>query len=113
SVMFFGVIVSVIISFLYPLFLTVTGFLFLRFLHGFSTGFHPTGATALIADVIPKGKRGEAMGIFGVTITLGFSTGQALGSTVRSAGGMEGLFYTCGILGAISILLILFIKENK
>lgn len=113
SVIYIGVIISVIISFSYPWFVSVTGFLFLRFLHGFSTGFHPTGATALIADVIPKGKRGEAMGIFGVTITLGFSLGQSLGSLVRQSFEMSGLFITCGILGALSIILILFIKEDK
>ena len=113
SVMIIGVVISVLVSFSYPWFLSITGFLFLRFLHGFSTGFHPTGATALIADVIPQGKRGEAMGIFGVTITIGFSLGQALGSTVRAAFEMEGLFMTCGILGALSVLLILPIKENK
>ncbi|MCB9225243.1 MAG: MFS transporter [Crocinitomicaceae bacterium] len=113
SVMYFGVLISVVISFMYPFFLNVAGFLFLRFLHGFSTGFHPTGASALVADVIPKGKRGEAMGIFGITITLGFTSGQAMGSVVKMNFGIEGLFMTCGILGLISILLIGFIKENK
>lgn len=113
SVMFGGVLVSIIISFAYPLFLNVTGFLLLRFLHGFSTGFQPTGATALIADVIPRGKRGEAMGIFGVMITLGFSAGQASGSMVKLNFGMEGLFYTSGILGVLSFLMIFLIKENK
>ena len=113
SVMFFGVIMSVIVSFLYPYFATVAGFLTLRFLHGFSTGFQPTGATALVADIIPKGKRGEAMGIFGVTITLGFGLGMSLGSTVKATFDMNGLFIVCGILGVISYFLILPIKENK
>lgn len=113
SVMVIGIIISVIISFSYPLFMTVSGFLFLRFLHGFTTRFHPTGAMALVADVIPLGKRGEAMGIFGITITIGFTSGQALGSVIRGAFEMEGLFYTCGILGAASIILLFLIKENK
>ena len=62
---------------------------------------------------IPEGKRGEAMGIFGITITIGFSLGQAMGSTVKAAFDMDGLFITSGILAALSILLILGIKENK
>ncbi|MEX1001185.1 MAG: MFS transporter [Crocinitomicaceae bacterium] len=113
SVMFIGVIVSILISFAYPLFLTVSGFLLLRFLHGFSTGFQPTGATALVSDIIPQGKRGEAMGILGVTITLGFSLGQALGSFVEATFSIDGLFYTCGILGLLSLLPVFFIKEDK
>lgn len=113
SVMYFGIIVSVIISFSYPYFVTVTGFLLLRFLHGFSTGFHPTGATALIADVIPKGKRGEAMGIFGVTISVGFSAGQAIGSPVKLAFGVEGLFLGSALMGIFSFLMLFFIYEKK
>lgn len=113
SVMYFGVIVSILISFIYPYFITVTGFLFLRFLHGFSTGFQPTGATAFLADIIPKGKRGEAMGIFGVTFTLGMSLGMGAASTIKELFEMEGLFYACGIMGIFSLILLFFMKEDK
>jgi len=112
SVMYFGIIVSVLISFSYPYFVTVTGFLLLRFLHGFSTGFHPTGATALIADVIPQGKRGEAMGVFGVMISVGFSAGMAIGSPIKLAFGVEGLFYGSAIMGILSMILLVFIQEK-
>ncbi len=113
SVMYFGIAVSVLISFSYPYFATVAGFLFLRFLHGFSTGFHPTGATALIADIIPQGKRGEAMGIFGVMISIGFSAGMAIGSPIKLAFGVEGLFFGSAIMGIVSMALLLFIQEKK
>lgn len=113
SVMYFGVLVSILISLIYPLFYSVAAFLTLRLLHGFSTGFQPTGATALIADVIPKGKRGEAMGIFGVTFTLGFSLGQGVGSTVKALFTMDGLFVASGIMGVISLLLLTLVKEDK
>jgi len=112
SVMLIGVTVSIIISFLYPLFGTVTGFLTLRFLHGFSTGFQPTGASAFVADLIPEGRRGEAMGIFGVMFTVGFSLGQGLGSPVKEAFGMDGLFVTCGILGLLPLIVLIFVKED-
>lgn len=112
-VMYIGLTISIIISFLYPFFISIAGFLTLRFLHGFSTGFHPTGASAIVADVIPKGKRGEAMGIFGIMLTLGFTSGQAMGSTIKNAFSVDGLFYACGILGIISFVLLTFIKEDK
>ncbi|MDG1915817.1 MAG: MFS transporter [Crocinitomix sp.] len=114
SVMYFGILVSILICFLYPYFVTVTGFLLLRFLHGFSTGFQPTGVTALIADIVPKGKRGEAMGIFGVMISIGFSGGLAMGSPIKQAVGMDGLFLTSAIMGIFAFLLLFFIvEENK
>jgi MFS family permease len=113
SVMYFGILVSILISFLYPFFLTVTGFLALRFFHGFSTGFHPTGATALIADIVPRGKRGEAMGLFGVTISIGFSGGQAIGSPIKQTIGFEGLFIVSGLMGAVSFLMLLAVRERE
>ena len=112
-VMYFGVIVSIIISFSYPFFLSITGFLILRFLHGFSTGFQPTGATALIADIIPKGRRGEAMGIFGITMQMGMSAGQGLGSPITNSFGINGLFMISGSLGILAFLILLRVKEEN
>lgn len=113
SVMYIGVLISIVVAFMYPFLATISGFLILRFMHGFSTGFHPTGVTALVADIIPKGKRGEAMGIFGITITLGFNLGVGMGSVVKQAFDMNGLFLACGFLGIISFLLIFTVDENK
>jgi MFS family permease len=57
-VMVFGVAVCFFISLLYPFMTNVGGFLVLRFLHGISTGFTPTGTSAYVADIIPFSKRG-------------------------------------------------------
>ena len=62
-VMVVGAVVSGIAALLYPLLATVWGFLLIRLFHGFSTGFKPTGTSAYIADLVPKEKRGEALGI--------------------------------------------------
>ena len=112
-VMYIGICISIVVSFLYPVFQFLTGFFMLRLVHGASTGFHPTGATALVADYIPPGKRGQAMGIFSALVAIGFSAGQGLGSPVKQAFGMDGLFYTCGGLGIASLLLLAFIDEDK
>jgi MFS family permease len=68
KVMYFGIIISVLVSLLYPLSHSVLFFLILRFLHGFSAGFMPTGATALVTDLLPSNKRGVGMGIWGTFI---------------------------------------------
>src|SRR5689334_4090367 len=52
-VMVFGPIVCVVCSAIYPIVTTVAGFLVLRLVHGFSTGFKPTGQTAYLSDIIP------------------------------------------------------------
>lgn len=113
KVMYIGISISIVISFLYPMFQIFTGYLILRFIHGAATGFHPTGATALVADYIPPGKRGQAMGIFSALVAIGFSAGQGLGSPIKSAFGIEGLFIASGLLGILSLVFMFFIKEDK
>jgi len=110
---FIGVIISIIVSFMYPYFLSVTAFLVLRFLHGFSTGFQPTGATALVTDFIPKEKRGEAMGIFSLTISIGYGLGNYFSTAIFQQYNINGLFFASGLFGLIALSLIFFIKEEK
>jgi MFS family permease len=111
--MLIGVTVSIIVSFLYPVFSSVTAFLVLRFLHGFSTGFQPTGATALVGDLIPPHKRGEAMGIFSMMISIGFGLGNYFSTFIFNAYKMDGIFIASGILGVIAFSLAMMIDEPK
>ena len=113
STIFIGVIVSIIISFMYPFFTSITAFLTLRFLHGFSTGFQPTGATALVSDIIPQGKRGEAMGIFSMTTSIGFGLGNYFSTAIFQHYQINGLFIASGLCGIIALSLVLLIKEEK
>lgn len=53
-VMAIGSIVCFLCGFLYPILTTVSGFLLLRLIHGFSTGFKPTATSAYVADIIPE-----------------------------------------------------------
>ena len=62
-VMIIGAVVCVICSCLYPILTTVLGFLLLRLLHGFSTGFSPTGFSVYVTDIIPQKRWGEAIGV--------------------------------------------------
>ena len=61
-VMYFGMIVCIICSLLYPILTTVSTFLFLRLLHGLSTGFSPTAITCLLyTSPSPRDQRGSRM----------------------------------------------------
>lgn len=111
-VMVTGVVVCVAVSLLYPLMTTVAGFLFLRFLHGFSTGFTPTGSAAYLADIIPFGKRGEAMGIQSLFGSLGMAAGPAVGGYIATIWGVEPLFYISAVISLFSILILYRLKET-
>lgn len=111
-VMLIGIMVSIVVSFGYPLVNGVTSFLCLRFLHGFSAGFTPTATTAMCSDVVTVKQRGEAMGIVGMAGNLGMSLGPALGSEVGVTYGNQTMFLVAGFIAILSILPALKMKES-
>lgn len=110
--MLIGISVCVLISLLYPLLTSVSGFLLLRLVHGFSTGFSPTGATAYLSDIIPPQKRGEAMGILGTAGTVGMATGLAVGPSIANDFGLTVMFYCSSAMAVLSIVFVMGIKET-
>ena len=111
-VMFIGTYACVVSSFLYPHLAFVSGFLALRFFHGFSTGFKPTGTSAYVADIVPLSRRGEAMGYLGISMSLGASASPPLGNLIASYFSMDIMFYASGILALISVLILMRLKET-
>jgi MFS family permease len=111
-VIIFGSLVCMVCSLLYPLMTTVWGLLLVRLIHGFSTGFTPTGQTAYLADIIPADRRGEAMGILGTASTLGMAGGPALGGNLEDLYGIEVMFYCSSLFAILSIVILLGIRET-
>lgn len=111
-VMYIGVVFGAITCLLYPLSTTVFFFLSLRLLHGFSAGFHPTGATAMATDILPADKRGQGMGVWGVFISLGFGVGQSLGSLIENKLGLNNLFLIATGVTLFAGILLMNVKET-
>ena len=111
-VMIIGALVCFVCSMLYPVAGTVFSFLLLRFFHGFSTGFKPTGTTAYVADVVPVTKRGEAMGILGLSSNLGMAAGPAFGSWIALEVSLDFMFYLSSALGIFSVIILAGMKET-
>jgi MFS family permease len=111
-VIIFGAAVCIICSALYPLLSTVTGFLFLRLVHGFSTGFSPTGVAAYVSDIVPAERRGEAMGIVGTSGAIGMAGGPAVGGALANQWGLDTMFYVSSFLAFASILISLRVRET-
>jgi len=112
KVIYFGLIVCFATSLLYPLSYSIWFFLVLRFIHGFSVGFSPTGATALVTDLLPETKRGEGMGIWGTFISLGIGVGQSLGSFIGDNLGINSLFLISAGVAVLSFLLMFYVEET-
>jgi MFS family permease len=111
-VMYVGLVVCILASLSYIWVSAVWVFLFLRFFHGFSTGFFPTGATAMTTDILPPNRRGEGMGIFGAFMSIGLGAGQSISSPIASNWGIEIMFSLSAVSALISALLLIFVHET-
>lgn len=112
KVMAFGAIVSALICLFYPVGNTVIFLLILRFLHGFSAGFFPTGATALVTDVLPEKKRGAGMGIWGTFISLGIGVGNGLSSPIVTLINRDALFFFAAGISILAFYLMTRTSET-
>ncbi|MBY5950355.1 MFS transporter [Algoriphagus marincola] len=111
-VMIVGAVVCFVVSLLYPVLSFVGGFLLLRFVHGFSAGFTPTGTSAYVADIVPFYQRGEAMGIQSLFGSLGMAAGPALGGWLATFWPLNYIFYTSAAIAIFSILILVRLKET-
>ncbi|MBK9336343.1 MAG: MFS transporter [Lewinellaceae bacterium] len=111
-VMYLGVFACVVCGMLYPALAFVNGFLALRFFHGFSTGFKPTGTSAYVADIVPMHRRGEAMGVLGICFSLGVSASPPLGSWMAGVWSLNTVFYASSVLAAVSMFVMAGLRET-
>ncbi len=111
-VMVFGATVSGVAALVYPYVSVVWAFLLLRFFHGFSTGFKPTGTAAYVGDIAPISRRGEAMGIFGLFGSMGMAFGPVIGSSIAKYFSLDAMFYTSCGLAILSVAILAGMKET-
>lgn len=111
-VLIFGTIVCLVCGFLYPILGTVAGFLLLRLLHGFSTGFSPTALTAYVSDVVPPNRWGEALGWQSLFFGMGLALGPALGSFIKIYYSFDVLFYASSLVAFLSLAIVAGLKET-
>ncbi len=111
-VMVVGAVVSGLAALVYPYITGVIGFFALRFFHGFSTGFKPTGTSAYIADLVPADRRGEAMGIVGFFSSMGMASGPAIGAYLASHFSLNIMFYCSSLFAVLSVVILIGMKET-
>ncbi len=111
-VMYFGAIVSVFCLALYPIIGGLVGFFTLRLVHGLSAGFKPTGDMALLADLVNDKNRGEALGLLGMSSSIGMAAGPAIGSAIANNLGLDAMFYAGSVASLLSMATVYRINES-
>jgi len=107
-----GLIVFFLSMLFYNYTRSVEELLMLRVLQGIGWGAATTAATTLIADVAPPNRRGEAMGIFGMSANVAMAVGPTLSIVLLESSSYTTLFITSSAIALISLLLALPISET-
>ena len=76
-------------------------FIVLRFLHGAFYGLSQTTVTSIVSSAVPFSRKGEGVGYYMLSVTLGAALGPLMGSAFSNAGDFDMLFIAC--LGMIAV----------
>lgn len=95
---------------LYPLALGWISIALLRLAHGGAWGMTTTASSTIVADIVPARRRGEGIGLFGLSMTLALSLGPLLGIAIVKHSDFPSLFYSGFGLGLAGFALALFVS---
>ena len=112
-VMVVGAACCLLCSLLYPSLAGFTGFVWLRLLHGFSTGFSPTGFSAYVADIIPADRRGEAIGLVTTFGSLGMASSPMFGGWMLDWLSLDAMFITSAVYGLVAMVIFARLPETS
>lgn len=110
-VLLLGAAIFAVSPALYVLVGSLWPFMAVRLLHGLGIAAFTTAYTALVADLAPPARRGEAIGLSGVTNNLGMLFAPALGAYILDLWGYGAHFALSAGITAISLLLLLPVVE--
>lgn len=108
-----GAVVLAISSFLYSMTNSLPLLLALRILHGIGWAAFGTAMSALVADIVPAMRRGEAMGYFGMSTNVAMAIGPAIGVFVAMSYGYQVLFVVSALVALIAVATSIIIKDDR
>jgi MFS family permease len=91
---------------------TIPGLLLLRVFHGTGMGFGPTAATVIATDLTPPGRRGAAMGAYGLASAVALAAGPYLGGELVSRAGFTATFLVATAIEVAALALAWALPET-
>ena len=87
--------------------------LVIRFVHGLTWGAMSTAGSTIAVDLVPEKRRGEGIGIFGLSMTIAMAIGPLIAITITGDSSYKRLFYSAAGFSFIGLLLALFVRVPK
>jgi len=108
-----GLVSLVIVYILMAYSKTIVALFILRFVQGIGSAAIPTASGTLIANITPFPRRGEGLGYFGITSSLGQAIGPAIGAFILNQYSYQAVFLLSAFTALYSLALIHFVKEPE
>src|SRR5690606_14105395 len=105
-----GLVCLIIFSFQYFWITSILIILIIRIAQGISWGVATTGMSTTSADLVPKSRRGEGLGYFGMSITLSLAIAPYLGLWIYERFGFTWMFIVSSLSAVLSLILTSFIR---
>lgn len=97
----------------YPWAFSILFLIIVRFLHGFAWGAMSTAGSTIIVDIVPPSRRGEGIGIYGLSMTIAMALGPVIAIAITSASNYRTLFFSAMAFSVIGLSLALLVKVPK
>lgn len=111
-VLLVGAALFLVSSLLYPWSRTVGALLGVRLLHGAGMGFYPAAGAAMVADLSPSSRRGEAMGFWGAAGSVALALGPLCAIWLVERWGFDALFRLAAAVALAALVLTAANKET-
>jgi predicted MFS family arabinose efflux permease len=92
---------------------TLAILLVIRIFHGFAWGVTTTAGSTVVVDIIPPARRGEGLGVFGLSMTVAMAIGPMFGLWLSASGNYPRLFIGASLLSLAGFILVMFVRYPK
>ncbi|CAB4928706.1 unannotated protein [freshwater metagenome] len=92
---------------------SVAGLIVARFAVGLGEGWVFTAGVTWIVDIAPDRRRGQAIGIYGLSIWAGLTFGAMLGVGAQALGGYDAVWIFATVLPLIGLLVACIVPEHR
>ena len=93
--------------------ITLTSIIFLRFAQGLTWGITTVSGSTIATDSIPASKRGEGIGYFALSTTLGMSVGPIIGLFICHKWGYTTMFVSGCFISITSLICAYTVRLRK
>jgi len=113
NLLLIGALIFTLAPLLYSMSSNPRALIFARMLHGLGIGAFTIAAFALVAELSPKLRLGEAMGVYGVSIMIATAIAPALSGYLVDIVGFDNTFYLASGFGFLSLALAALMHRDQ